>query len=108
MLDLRSAADDGTFDDADDIVYTVDVTPVRRESTLDQLATVNQAIRLYNAQYLPGAPLSTKYATLLQTLVSKGFLPASAPYASDGWGKAFVPDPAGKSPVVAVTSVNLP
>jgi hypothetical protein len=107
VLELRSAGEDGTFGDATDIVFSADVTPIRREKTLAQLSTINQAITRYNGQYLPDDPLPTKYGTLLARLVATGFLPASTPYAQDGWGSAFVPDPAGKSPVVAVTSANL-
>jgi len=107
LLELKSSGQDGELGDENDIVFSLDVTPVRREETLDQLDTLNRAIGLYNAQYLPDDPLSTKYGTLLTRLVSTGFLPDAGPYQTDGWGSAFVPDPAGKSPVVAVASVNL-
>lgn len=107
LLELRSPGEGGQLGDEDDIVFTVDVTPIRREETLAQLDTLNRAIGLYNAQYLPDDPLSTKYGTLLARLVTSGFLPDAGPYQVDGWGSAFTPDPAGKSPVVAVTSVNL-
>jgi prepilin-type N-terminal cleavage/methylation domain-containing protein len=106
-LELASAAEDGTFGSEDDLVSRVDVTPVRREKTLRQLETLNTAITRYNATYLPGSPLSTTYATLLTRLVTTGFLPDAAAYGSDGWGSPFVPDPAGKTPVVAVTSQHL-
>lgn len=106
-LEIASAGPDRSFGDETDIVFSVDVTPVRREKTRAQLATLNTAIRSYNAEYLPDDPLSTKYATLLTRLVSTGFLPAAAGFQVDAWGSAFVPDPAGKSPVVAVASPNL-
>ncbi len=107
LLELRSPAEGGKLGDENDIVFSVDVTPIRREETLAQLDTLNRAIGLYNAQYLPDDPLSTKYSTLLSRLVSTGFLPAAVAYQVDGWGNAFVSDPAGKSPVVAVSSTSL-
>lgn len=107
VLELRSRGEDGVLGDATDLVVRVDVTPVRREKTLYQLEQVNRAIGSYNARYLPGSPLPTRYSNLLSRLVSRGLLPATTPFAADGWGAAFVPDPAGRSPVVAVTSVNL-
>jgi prepilin-type N-terminal cleavage/methylation domain-containing protein len=107
LLELRSAGEDGELGDATDILFTVDVTPVRREETLAQLATLNGAIVRYNAQYLPDDPLSSQYTVLLARLVATGFLPASEPFEVDRWGSSFVADPPNKTPVVAVASVNL-
>ncbi len=108
VLEIASAGEDGQFGDAADIAFTVDVTPVRREKTLAQLATVNSAITLYNRDYLPTTPLSTTYKTLLARLVASKYLPSTAPYLVDGWGTAFQANPKGKTPVVAVASPNVP
>lgn len=107
-LELRSAGEDGSFGDDSDILFLLDVTAVRREKTLEQLATLNDAIRGYNARYLPDAPLSSTLSSLLSRLVATKFLPDSTPFQADGWGDPFVADPAGKSPVVALASSNLP
>jgi general secretion pathway protein G len=106
-LVLASAGADGAFGDANDLTSTLDVTPIRRARTLRQLDTLNRAITSYNAQYLPGTPLSTNTSTLLARLVATGYLPSAASFAADGWGDAFIADPPGLTPVVAVTSVNL-
>ena len=107
VLELRSAGEDGSFGDATDLTVEIDVTPVRREETLDRLETINQAITQYNDQYLPRQPLPLSYDALLAKLVSSGCLPAVQRFALDGWGDTFVPDPSGKSPVVEVTSIHL-
>jgi general secretion pathway protein G len=92
---------------ANSIAITVDVTAVRREKTLDELRTINQAITLYNAQYQASAPLAANYAAIVSALVGRGFLPSSTAWATDGWGSAYVADPANRTPVVRVTSINL-
>jgi general secretion pathway protein G len=107
-LILESAGDDGTFDDADDIAITVDFTPVRREKTLRKLATINQAIALYNAAYQATSPLPADYATALDRLVITGCLPDSAGYVSDAWGAMFTADPPGVAPMVKARSVSIP
>lgn len=106
-IQLSSAGSDETHGTSDDLTLIVDVTVVRREVTLDELRTVNQAILLYNADHLPDTPLSTTFATLLSTLVATGYLPSSTRYETDGWSSVYVPDPPGLSPVVRVTSTNL-
>ena len=105
---LTSAGQDGSQGTSDDISLDVDVTPIRRAMTLDRLERLNQAILLYNADHLPGAPLSTTYASLLTTLVATGYLPTATGYDADAWGDAFVVDPPGANPVVRVASSNLP
>ena len=107
QLEVRSAAEGSVFGDTNDLVTTLDVTPIRREKTRAQLATLNAAITLYNGQYLPDTPLSTTYSALLARLVATSFLPSAAPYQTDAWGSAFQADPVGASPVVAVASPNV-
>ncbi|MSR61029.1 MAG: prepilin-type N-terminal cleavage/methylation domain-containing protein [Planctomycetes bacterium] len=108
LLEIASAGEDGTFGDASDIAFRIDVTPVRREETLAQLATLNSAITLYNRDYLPGTPLPPNYTQLLARLVATKYLPATAPYKLDAWGSAFQANPKGKSPVTAIVSPNVP
>ena len=104
---IASAGSDGVQGTSDDLQLAVDVTPVRRELTLGELAVINQAILQYNAANLPLQPLPTTYASLLSTLVASGLLPTGTAYAADGWGSSYQPDPPGVSPVVRVTSPNL-
>jgi prepilin-type N-terminal cleavage/methylation domain-containing protein len=108
LLEIASSGEDGAYGDSNDILISIDVTPVRREKTLAQLATVNSAIALYNRDYLPKTPLSTTYATLLARLVATKYLPATTPYLKDAWGSSFAPSPKGKTPVAAVASPNVP
>lgn len=107
-LILTSAGDDGTFGDANDIELTVDFTPVRREKTLDKLATINQAITFYNAAYQATSPLPANYSTALNRLVATGFLPNRAAYLNDAWGRRFTADPAGVAPMVKARSPSIP
>ncbi len=106
-LEIASSGGDGAFGDENDLEVELDATPIRREVTLDQLDTINQAIALYNARHLPDEPLPTTYGALLDVLVAQALLPDGTPYAADGWGDAFVADPPGKSPVVRVASTHL-
>jgi hypothetical protein len=64
-------------------------------------------VALYNAQYMATNPLPLNWRTALAQLVARRFLPTAAPYQQDGWNQAYVPDPAGRLPVVKITSVNL-
>lgn len=107
VLTITSAATGGVYGDANDISVTLDVTPIRREKTLETVAIVNRAIAAYNTSYLDSDPLPATYSTLLSKLVTRGYLPASSPYATDGWGDALEADPAGLTPVVRVKSVNM-
>ncbi|MEW6071878.1 MAG: prepilin-type N-terminal cleavage/methylation domain-containing protein [Planctomycetota bacterium] len=104
---IESAGVEGAFGDDTDIEVLLDVTPIRREVTLDELETINQAITLYNGVYLPDTPLSTSYDQILSRLVVTGFLPAGNDLSTDGWGDAYVPVPAGVVPVVEVGSIHL-
>lgn len=105
---ITSAGDDGTFGDANDIAITVDFTPIRREKTLSKLATINQAITLYNAAYQSTSPLPSNYSTALNRLVATGFLPNRAAYLKDAWNTNFTADPPGRAPMVKVRSSSIP
>lgn len=105
VLELRSAGEDGVFRNASDLTVQLDVTPARRQRTLERLATLNAAIARYNVLF-PDAPLPAAHADRVDDLVAAGLLPAATPYLVDGWGDAYVADPPGASPVVAVTSVH--
>lgn len=107
-LVLTSAGDDGTFGDANDIAITIDFTPVRREKTLEKLATINQAITFYNAAYQTTSPLPANYSTALNRLVATRFLPDRASYLRDAWGSTFTADPPGVAPMVKARSVSIP
>lgn len=106
-ITLTSGAQDRALATADDLVTTIDVTPIQRELTLEQLRTLNQAIRLYNATWLATDPLPANMTTVLNQLVARGYLPSSAGFTADAFGNAFEPCPAGIAPVVAVVSTSV-
>lgn len=106
-LTIRSAGADATPGTADDIAVVVDFNPVRRELTLHELATINQAITSYNAAFGLTAPLSTNWSTARSSLVSAGLLPNDLGYAADAWGDTYVVDPPSATPVVRVRSSNV-
>ncbi len=107
QLAITSAGVSGAFDDGDDLSILVDVTPIRRQETLETLRIVNQAIQAYNSAWLSSDPLPATYPGALSKLVSKGYLPATTPFAEDGWGDALQPDPPSLTPVVRVRSSNV-
>lgn len=104
---VASRGPDGITGNADDVSLTVDFTPVKRELTLDRLRTINNAITLYNQAYGATSPLPANYTTILDRLVTNGYLPTRTGYSADAWGSAYVPDPTGATPVVRVTSPNI-
>jgi general secretion pathway protein G len=106
LLTITSPGQGGTFGDGNDLAITLDVTPIRREQTLETMKIVNQAIQLYNAVWLSTDPLPASYSSLLSKLVSRGYLPSAPPFSTDGWGDAFVVDPPSLTPAVKVTSSN--
>ncbi|MBU0753512.1 MAG: type II secretion system GspH family protein [Planctomycetes bacterium] len=107
-LEILSSGKDGSSGTSDDLSVDVDVTFLRRDSTLQELAILNTSIYAYNTVYLASAPLPADWSQILATLKSSGFLPLSATdLNTDGWGDDYEPDPAGVSPVVLVTSPNL-
>jgi prepilin-type N-terminal cleavage/methylation domain-containing protein len=106
QLTITSPGKGGSFGDGNDLDVTIDVTPIRREITLEKQRIVNQAIQHYNAAWLADDPLPASYASLLSKLVAKGYLPATEPFSKDGWGAAFVADPQALSPVVKIKSTN--
>lgn len=106
VLTITSGGEDLALG-GEDIDVALDITWIRREKTLEQLKTINQAVTLYNGQYQTTSPLSGKWSTALDALVTKGFLPAATGYQNDAWGSEFVGDPAGKSPLVRVVSQTI-
>lgn len=107
ILTISSAGLGAVHGDANDIAVTLDVTSIQREQTLELIAIVNRAILKYNELYIVSDPLPAAHSTLLQKLVTRNYLPATAPFEVDAWGDALVADPAGLQPVVQVTSSNL-
>jgi prepilin-type N-terminal cleavage/methylation domain-containing protein len=105
---LRSAGTDKKQNTADDITLSVDVTPVRRELTLERLRTINQAVRAYNAQFLTSAPLSPTWQSAFATLVATGYLPNDPKLSTDGWGSVYTASPVGATPVVRFASTKVP
>jgi len=104
-LRVSSPGPDQTAATGDDISLTVDVTFLRRRTTLEELEKINAAILAYNDAYLPGTPLPANWTTILSTLISEGYLqPEGGAYATDGWGNAYEPVPAAATPVVRVRS----
>lgn len=106
-LALVSPGPDGLVGEGEDLRLVVDVTADRRAVTLERLATLNQAIRLYNATWMTTEPLPAGFAAVHARLVERGLLPRGAGTVVDGWGDAFVPDPPAATPVVRVTSRHL-
>jgi hypothetical protein len=107
VLELTSPGADGVVGHLDDHTVRVDVTRIRRAVTLERLATINQAITLYNADFHTSDPLPGSWPLVLSKLVARGFLPAAAPFENDGWDRPFVPDPPARLPVVRVASAAL-
>lgn len=106
-LTLTSGGPDRAVGTSDDLALVVDASPLRRELTLERLSTINQAVRAYNGQYLQSSPLSSTWSSALARLVSTGYLPNDPKLAADGWGSAFVADPAGLAPVVRFKSSHV-
>lgn len=106
QLTITSPGQGGSFGDGNDLEVVLDVTPIRREKTLETLRIVNQAIQHYNTSWLASDPLPSSYTSLLSKLVTKGYLPATGPFATDGWGDSLVADPPTLTPVVRVKSAN--
>ena len=106
-ITLASAGDDADFGGQDDIELAIDVTWIRRETTLEQLLVINQAIVLYNGQHQLSDPLPANWPVALDKLVARGFLPGPEGLRVDGWGDPFVETPRGSAPVVRVDSPHL-
>lgn len=107
VLTITSSGADAALDTDDDVRLQVDFTPIRREETLEELKTINQAVTLYNGLHGVDAPLSSTWKSALTTLVDSGFLPDFDAYAEDAWGNPYVGDPVGKSPLVRVASSSV-
>lgn len=90
-----------------DIDVQLDVTWIRREKTLEQLKLINQAVTLYNGQFLTTSPLPARWTTALDMLVNRGFLPTTSGYVKDAWGDEFIAEPEGRSPLVRVVSESV-
>ena len=106
-LTITSDGADRTNGTADDLSLAVNVTPILRDMTLDELSIINTAITQYNAVYLGTAPLSGTYAAALSTLESAGYLPIGAGYDTDEWGDAYTGHPVGISPMTRAVSPNI-
>ena len=108
LLTLTSYGSDQAADGGDDVVLSVDPTPVWREETRRHLEVLNLAVVLYNGTYMSTDPLPTTWSQALNKLVSRGYLPVGvAEYSTDAWGDSYEPNPAGAMPVVQVSSPNL-
>lgn len=91
----------------DDLSLVVNMTPMLRAMTLDELEVINTAITQYNAAYLGTSPLPGNYAAALSILESNGYLPVGAGYDEDEFGDPYTGDPAGVAPMTRATSVNV-
>jgi general secretion pathway protein G len=108
FLEIRSPGPDGSFATADDIAVEVDITPIRRQVTLNELTILNGAVQAYNRLFLELDPLQPNWTLILQKLRTQGLLPSGdATLESDGWGSPYTPDPPGQAPVVRIGSTNL-
>ncbi len=107
VLTIKSSGPDASFDTDDDVKIQVDFTPIRREVTLEELKTINQAIGLYNGLYGADKPLLATWKKSLTMLVDAGFLPEYDAYFSDSWGNPYVGEPEGTSPLVKVASISI-
>lgn len=107
VLTITSGGVDGAFGGPDDLAVQVDVTAVRRSWTYERLGIVNTAIAAYNGLYLATSPLPANWTGIEAQLVATGFLPPGGTFSEDGFGANWVPDPAGVSPVMRVTSSSL-
>jgi hypothetical protein len=101
---LRSAGDD-TERPEDDLVQEIDLTPVRRQVTLERLAVVNAAITRYLRDDIKEPPAPSVTA-LLDRLVSLGYRRNDGRLRVDAWGDDLVADPLGGRPIVRVTSIH--
>jgi prepilin-type N-terminal cleavage/methylation domain-containing protein len=103
-LVIQSRGEDSVWNSGDDILIELDVTPIRRELTLERLRILNHAVALYNQLYQVTEPLPANYPVVYRALVSRGLLPQDDDFLYDGWGQTFVADPPGQAPVVRLTS----
>ncbi len=100
---FTSAGQDGRFGTADDISREVDVRPVLRRISLENLAILNLAVSSYNQTNLKTAPLSQSVSTAQSTLVNGGYLPRGVDFSKDAFGDRYV---SSGSPVVQFSSRN--
>lgn len=107
QLTIRSSGEDDQYGDSGDPNIALNVTPIRREQTLDELKLINQAIVLYNGQFQITDPLDTQWSQAVDQLVGRGLLPSGGDYLTDAWGRAYEPDPPAVSPVVKVRSPSV-
>lgn len=90
----------------DDIVRWIDVTPQRRELTLERLSIVNAAIDRYLRVH-PDHRFLLDVAGVIATLRAAGYLNRDRELEEDGWGHAWIPDPPGLPPILRLTSRHL-
>ena len=93
---LWSAGRDGITGNEDDLVRTIEGTPVLRAETKERLRVLNSALLAFLRQYRPGAdlPSSVDFEAMRATLIARGFLNADSRYRLDAWGNLFTTDPA--------------
>ncbi|MBI4880156.1 MAG: prepilin-type N-terminal cleavage/methylation domain-containing protein [Planctomycetes bacterium] len=107
-LRIRSYGSDRAAGGNDDLDRVVNGAPVLREITLERMSIFNAAILSYNRNYVQGQPvLPADVAAAFDILVSAGYLPNDTDLLVDGFGDAFLPDPEGQVPMVAVYSPNV-
>ena len=104
---ISSCGRDAEFGTDADLEVDVAATPLRRAATLDRLRVINTAVRAYNDRSLATAPLASAWPQAFDQLVEAGLLPQAALYRQDAWGDAFVANPFGQQPVVAIDSLHL-
>jgi general secretion pathway protein G len=94
-------------EDEDNLAVVIDVTPIRRRITLDEMDVLNTAIAQWNGSHLPDNPLDKKLKYLLKDLANGGYLPSqTGEWEKDGWGEEYEPTPKG-GPIMKVGSKNV-
>lgn len=107
VVTIASAGPDASAETADDVRVQVDLTPIRRERTRDELESIRQAIALYVGLHGSEAALPATWTTASKTLADAGFLGDAEVYANDGWGNPYVGDSEGRAPITRVISTSL-
>jgi hypothetical protein len=87
----------------DDIVRWIDVSPQRREATLERLGVLNAAIDHYLHVH-PGSKFLEGVGALLDALREEHFVSTDGSLRQDGWGQAWIADPPDQSPILRLTS----
>tara|TARA_R110002126_G_scaffold4498_1_gene23631 strand:- start:6753 stop:7508 length:756 start_codon:yes stop_codon:yes gene_type:complete len=106
-MTITSDGADRTNGTADDIELVVNVTPMLRQMTRDELRVINTAIAQYNAAFLGTDPLSGNYGIAVSQLENAGYLPTGSDYDADEWGDDYTGNPANASPMTEAMSINV-